>query len=50
VFYTALDSIAAKIEEEDALVVFEKALENVLLMLKLDQEELEGQLSKFLIQ
>jgi small subunit ribosomal protein S7 len=28
VFYTALDSIAAKIEEE-ALVVFEKALENV---------------------
>jgi small subunit ribosomal protein S7 len=29
VFYTALDSIAAKIEEEEALVVFEKALENV---------------------
>ena len=28
VFYTALDSISAKIEEE-ALVVFEKALENV---------------------
>ncbi len=30
VFYTALDSIAAKIEEEEALVVFEKALENVM--------------------
>ncbi len=29
VFYNALDSIAAKIEEEEALVVFEKALENV---------------------
>ena len=29
VFYTALDSIAAKIEEDDALVVFEKALDNV---------------------
>ena len=29
VFYTALDSIAAKIEEEEALVVFEKALDNV---------------------
>ena len=29
VFYTALDSIATKMEEEEALVVFEKALENV---------------------
>ena len=29
VFYTALDTIASKIEEEEALVVFEKALENV---------------------
>ena len=29
VFYTALDSIADKIEEEEALVVFEKALDNV---------------------
>jgi small subunit ribosomal protein S7 len=29
VFYTALDSIAAKIEEEEVLVVFEKALDNV---------------------
>ena len=30
VFYSALDNIAAKIEEEEALVVFEKALENVM--------------------
>ena len=30
VFYTALDNISSKIEEEDALVVFEKALENVM--------------------
>ena len=29
VFYTALDSIAAKIDEEEVLVVFEKALDNV---------------------
>ena len=29
VFYTALDTISSKIEEEEALVVFEKALENV---------------------
>ena len=30
VFYTALDTITSKIEEEEALVVFEKALENVM--------------------
>tara|TARA_B110000196_G_C20816276_1_gene507055 strand:+ start:33 stop:503 length:471 start_codon:yes stop_codon:yes gene_type:complete len=30
VFYTALDNISTKIEEEEALVVFEKALENVM--------------------
>tara|TARA_X000001036_G_C20091111_1_gene567186 strand:- start:28 stop:498 length:471 start_codon:yes stop_codon:yes gene_type:complete len=30
VFYTALDNISEKIEEEDSLVVFEKALENVM--------------------
>ena len=30
VFYTALDNIASKIEEEESLVVFEKALENVM--------------------
>jgi small subunit ribosomal protein S7 len=30
VFYTALDNIASKIKEEEALVVFEKALENVM--------------------
>ena len=30
VFYTALDTIATKIEEEEALAVFEKALENVM--------------------
>ena len=30
VFYTAIDNISSKIEEEDALVVFEKALENVM--------------------
>ena len=30
VFYNALDNIATKIEEEEALVVFEKALENVM--------------------
>ena len=30
VFYSALDNISSKIDEEDALVVFEKALENVM--------------------
>ena len=30
VFYNALDSIASKVEEEDALVIFQKALENVM--------------------
>ena len=30
VFYTALDNISTKIEEEEVLVVFEKALENVM--------------------
>ena len=30
VFYTAIDNISSKIEEEDALVVFEKALDNVM--------------------
>ena len=30
VFYTALDNLSTKIEEEEALVVFEKALENVM--------------------
>ena len=30
VFYTAIDNISSKIEEDDALVVFEKALENVM--------------------
>ena len=30
VFYSALDSISSRIEEEDELVVFEKALENVM--------------------
>ena len=30
VFYTALDNITEKIEGEDSLVVFEKALENVM--------------------
>ena len=30
VFYTALDNVAEKVEEEEALVVFEKALENVM--------------------
>ena len=30
VFYTALENISAKIEDEEGLVVFEKALENVM--------------------
>ena len=30
VFYTAIDNISSKIEEEEGLVVFEKALENVM--------------------
>jgi len=30
VFYTALDNIAAKIEDEESIAVFEKALENVM--------------------
>ena len=30
VFYTALDNIASKIEEEESIAVFEKALENVM--------------------
>ena len=30
VFYTALNTIAAKVEDEEALTVFEKALENVM--------------------
>ncbi len=30
VFYTALEKISTKVEEEEALVVFEKALENVM--------------------
>ena len=30
VFYSALDSISEKVKEEDSLVVFEKALENVM--------------------
>ena len=30
VFYTALENISSKVEEEEALVVFEKALENVM--------------------
>ena len=30
VFYAALDNVTEKIEEEEALVVFEKALENVM--------------------
>ena len=30
VFYTALENISTKFEEEEALVVFEKALENVM--------------------
>ncbi len=30
VFYTAIDNISSKIEEEEALLVFEKALENVM--------------------
>ena len=30
VFYSALDSVSEKVKEEDSLVVFEKALENVM--------------------
>tara|TARA_B100001778_G_scaffold331409_1_gene335767 strand:- start:824 stop:1294 length:471 start_codon:yes stop_codon:yes gene_type:complete len=30
VFYSALDSVSEKLKEEDSLVVFEKALENVM--------------------
>ena len=30
VFYSALDSVSQKVKEEDSLVVFEKALENVM--------------------
>ena len=30
VFYTALDNIASKIEDEESIAVFEKALENVM--------------------
>ena len=50
IFYDALDIVDEKIEEENALDVWKKALIMLLQVLRLEVEELVGQLSKFLLQ